>query len=88
MGNGTLVALIAFAILGLAVGHLFGGPGLEERVTLALSTASRHPALALAIAGVNIPEERRVISAVVLYILVSALLTIPYVAWQRKEVRG
>ena len=88
MGNGTLIALIAFAIVGLAVGHLFGGPGLEERITLALSTASRHPALALAIAGVNIPEEPRVISAVVLYILVSALLTIPYVAWQRKEVRG
>ena len=51
MGNGTLIALIAFAIVGLAVGHLFGGPGLEERITLALSTASRHPALALAIAG-------------------------------------
>ena len=51
MGNGTLIALIAFAIVGLAVGHLFGGPGLEERITLALSTASRHPGLALAIAG-------------------------------------
>jgi BASS family bile acid:Na+ symporter len=51
MGNGTLIALIAFAVVGLAVGHLFGGPGLEERITLALSTASRHPALALAIAG-------------------------------------
>jgi bile acid:Na+ symporter, BASS family len=88
IGNGTLVALIAFVIVGLAVGHCFGGPGSEERVTLALSTASRHPALALAIAGVNIPEERQVISAVVLYLLISALLTIPYVAWQRKRGSG
>ena len=52
IGNGTILAFIAFAICGLAVGHFFGGPASEERVTLALSTASRHPALALAIAGV------------------------------------
>jgi BASS family bile acid:Na+ symporter len=49
------------------------------------SVASRHPALALAIAGVNVPDERRVIYAVLLYLVVSALITIPYVAWQRKR---
>jgi BASS family bile acid:Na+ symporter len=86
IGDGTIVAFVAFVIVGLTVGHVFGGPGSDQRVTLALSTASRHPALALAIAGVNIPEERRVIDAVLLYLVVSALLTIPYVAWQRKKV--
>jgi bile acid:Na+ symporter, BASS family len=85
IGNGTILAFIAFAIVGLAVGHFLGGPGSEQRVTLALSTASRHPALALAIAGVNVPDERRVIYAVLLYLVVSALITIPYVAWQRKR---
>jgi bile acid:Na+ symporter, BASS family len=85
IGNGTILAFVAFAIVGLAVGHFFGGPASEERVTLALSTASRHPALALAIAGVNIPDERRVIYAVLLYLVVSALITIPYVAWQRRK---
>jgi BASS family bile acid:Na+ symporter len=85
IGNGTILAFIAFAIVGLAVGHFLGGPGSEQRVTLALSTASRHPALALAIAGVNAPDERRVIYAVLLYLVVSALITIPYVAWQRKR---
>jgi BASS family bile acid:Na+ symporter len=90
VGNGTIVALVAFVIVGLTVGHFFGGPELGERITLALSTSSRHPALALAIAGVNIPEERRVIDAVLLYLVLNALLTIPYVAWQRKrnQVRG
>jgi BASS family bile acid:Na+ symporter len=85
IGNGTIIAFIVFAIGGLTVGHFFGGPGSEQRVTLALSTASRHPALALAIAGVNVPDERRVIHAVLLYIVVSALITIPYIAWQRKR---
>ena len=87
VGDGTVIALIAFVIVGLTVGHFFGGSGSGERVTLALSTASRHPALALAIAGVNVPEERRVIDAVLLYLVVSALITVPYVAWQRKKVR-
>lgn len=87
IGNGTIVAFVVFVIVGLTVGHFFGGPGSGERVTLALSTASRHPALALAIAGVNIPEERRVIDAVVLYLLVSALLTMSYATWQRKKFR-
>jgi BASS family bile acid:Na+ symporter len=85
IGDGTIIALIAFVVVGLTVGHFFGGPGSEQRVTLALSTASRHPALALAIAGINVPEERRVIFAVLLYLLVSALITIPYVAWQRRK---
>jgi len=56
--------------------------------SLALSTASRHPALALAIAGVNVPDERRVIYAILLYLVVSALITIPYVAWQRRKGYG
>jgi hypothetical protein len=42
----------------------------------------------LAIAGVKIPEERRVISAVLLYLVVNAVITIPYVAWQRKRGSG
>jgi hypothetical protein len=44
--------------------------------------------LALAIAGVNVPEESRVVSAVLLYLVVNALVTIPYVAWQRKRSSG
>jgi bile acid:Na+ symporter, BASS family len=85
IGDGTIVSIAAFVVVGLTVGHFFGGPGSEQRVTLALSTASRHPGLALAIAGANIPEEGRVISAVLLYLVVSGLVTIPYVAWQRKK---
>jgi hypothetical protein len=45
MGSRTIIAIAAFVIVGLAAGHFFGGPGSEQKVTLALSTASRHPAL-------------------------------------------
>jgi len=87
VGNGTILAFVAFIIAGLAVGHLLGGRDPDERVTLALCTACRHPALAIAIAGANIPEEHRVFAAVLLYVLLNALLTIPYVAWQRKKIQ-
>jgi bile acid:Na+ symporter, BASS family len=85
IGNGTILAFIAFILVGLAAGHLLGGHDPNEQVTLALSTACRHPALAVAIAGANIPQEHHVFAAVLLYLLLNALLTIPYVAWQRKR---
>lgn len=88
IGNGTVWSLAAFIIVGLLVGHLLGGPNLEERVPLALSTACRHPALAIAIAAANIPKERQVLAAVLLYVLLNAILTLPYVQWQRKKANA
>jgi BASS family bile acid:Na+ symporter len=87
IGNGTILAFIAFVVVGIATGHLLGGPGADGQVTLALSTACRHSALALAIAGANFPEEHHVISAVPLYALTNAIFTIPYVAWQRMKAK-
>jgi bile acid:Na+ symporter, BASS family len=87
IGNGTILVIAAFIVVGVTVGHFSGGPGPDERVTLALSTAYRHPALAIAIATANVPGERRVFSAILLYALLNTLLTIPYVAWQRKKAR-
>jgi len=85
IGNGTILAFVVFVVVGLTAGHLLGGPNRDERVTLALATACRHPAIALTIGTVSIPEEHHVFSAIVLYLLVNTLLTIPYVMWQRKK---
>jgi BASS family bile acid:Na+ symporter len=87
IGNGTLMAFIAFIVVGLAVGHFLGGPGPDERVTLALSTACRHPALALAIATANIPQEHDVVGAIMLYLLLNILVSIPYVFRQRRKFK-
>jgi BASS family bile acid:Na+ symporter len=88
IGDGTLLVFAAFILVGLLVGHYFGGPDPDSRVVLALSTACRHPALALTIASTNFPAEHRVLGAILLYLVLNALLTIPYVSWQGKKIRA
>ena len=78
IGNGTLVAIAAFVLVGLLIGHFVGGPKPENRKGLALATASRHPGIAIALVVANFPEEKLAISAVLLYLLVNILVSIPY----------
>ena len=85
VGNGSIVAMAAFVIVGLAVGHALGGPAADDRLVLALSTASRHPAIALAIAKANFPDEPHLGATILLYLLVSLLIGIPYQVWQKRR---
>lgn len=78
MGQGTLVALLAMSIAGLAAGFLLAGPDRGDKVTLSLASATRHPGVALAIASQNFPDVQLVPAAVVLSLLVSLLISIPY----------
>jgi hypothetical protein len=49
----TIAAIAVFIVLGLAVGHLLAGPDPGDSAVLALSSALRHPGIALAIASGN-----------------------------------
>jgi len=65
------------------VGHLLGGPEL-----LALATASRRPGVALLIAAENFPDQKPVAPALVLYVIVGAIASVPYTRWRRRSSRG
>ena len=80
IGNGTVIALAAFVLVGLAVGHVLGGPVPENRTALAIATATRHPGIALILAKANFPAETLVVPAVLLYLLVNAVVAIPYLS--------
>jgi BASS family bile acid:Na+ symporter len=87
IGNGTLVSMAAMAVLGLVAGHLLGGPNFSDRVPLALASATRHPGVALMLATALFPEQKKlVMAAVLLYVIVSALVSVPYMAWCRKHL--
>ena len=81
VGNGTVVVMAVLAVVALAAGHLLGGPDPEDRAVLALSSAARHPAIAIAIAHVNFPDQKLAPAAVLLYVLVSGIVTVPYLKW-------
>jgi bile acid:Na+ symporter, BASS family len=75
VGDGTLLSFAAIALAGYALGYLLGGPERENRRILALATASRHPAIAVAIAHANFPQQKLAVPAIVLYLIVSAIVT-------------
>jgi len=81
-GNFSIVAMVVFALVGLATGHWLGGPDADERSVLAMATASRHPAVALAITH-NAIDRPGVMAAVLMALLVGSAVSVPYVRWRR-----
>ena len=84
VGDGTVLAIVAFVVAGLLAGHLMGGPDPNHSVVLALSSACRHPAIALSIASTNFPGQQFG-GAIILYVIVSTVVAIPYLAWIRRR---
>ena len=84
-GNGTVLIMALVAAGGLLLGHALGGPRPEDRLVLALSTASRHPAVALTVATSGVMQTKQELAAVLLYVVVSILVSLPYVMWRRRR---
>jgi BASS family bile acid:Na+ symporter len=85
IGNGTILVMVFFALVGFASGHLLGGPDPDDRTVLALSTATRHPGIAIAIVLANYPDQKLAPAAAILYVLVSAIASKPYLAWAARK---
>jgi BASS family bile acid:Na+ symporter len=85
LGNGIELICVVLAVIGLAVGHFFGGPLPGDRTALAISTASRHPAVALAIATYGTagkPMPAFVI--ILLYVVVATVVSFAYKRWRAR----
>lgn len=88
VGDGTILSLAGFALIGLIIGHLLGGPEPESRTVLALSTASRHPAVAVAIAHANFPEQPLAGAAVLWYLILSGIVSAFYLGRIKRQRTG
>jgi BASS family bile acid:Na+ symporter len=88
LSGGTFAALAAFAVVGLLIGHILGGPRFEERTVLAFYTSARHPGVAVAIAQANFPQQRVAILAILLALLISAIISFPYMNWAKHHKPG
>lgn len=85
LGHGTLIAITSFIVIGLAVGHLLGGPKPIDRTVLALATVSRHPGIALGITNIALPTIEGLLPYLLIYLLAGAVLDVPYMAWRKKQ---
>ncbi|MBW8771645.1 MAG: hypothetical protein JF589_17975 [Gemmatimonadetes bacterium] len=89
VGNGTLLAITAFSLCTLYIGHLLGGPVEENRSVLALCTATRHPFIAIALVQANFPSERLAVPAVFMALIVTTIASVPYVRMrQARQARA
>ena len=83
IGNGVVLMLAIIAAIGLLVGHLLGGPRPGDRTTLAVATASRHPAVALAVAtSGSVSEPKPALAAILLYVVVAMVVCALYQKWR------
>ena len=85
IGNGAIVIIAGLVAAGLIVGHVLGGPNEGDRTALAMATASRHPAVALAVAtSGTLTEAKPELAVILLYLLVATVLTVPYQKWRQR----
>jgi len=84
-GEGAIVAMVLFVLIALLVGHLLGAPDPDRSVVLAISSACRHPAIALSIASANFAEEH-LGGTILLYVIVNIVVGMIYIVWQRNRV--
>ncbi|MDD4868291.1 MAG: membrane transporter protein [Mycobacterium sp.] len=84
MGDWTLIAMVLFVGVMVAIGHTLGGPARDTSVVLAFASGCRHPATALAIASGNVANADEH-GAVALYGLVTAGVGALYAYWLRRR---
>jgi bile acid:Na+ symporter, BASS family len=84
-GRGTIGVSVLVIGFGLLAGHLAGGPDPRRRGALASANVSRHPGVALLLASGALPEHvHAVVGAVLLYLLASMIVPIPYERWLKR----
>lgn len=83
-GAAMAMAMAGVSILALGVGHLLGGPNIDDRATLATAASVRHPGIAISIAAASF-QDARVNAAVLLFMLVGLLVSVPYAAWIKRQ---
>jgi bile acid:Na+ symporter, BASS family len=75
IGNGTLLSMVGFVIVGYTFGYVLERPRPENRPILALANVARHPAIAAVVAHANFPQLKSVLPSVFLYVFVNAVIT-------------
>ncbi|WP_380877906.1 transporter [Sphingomonas sp. DBB INV C78] len=85
IGDGTIVALIAMILAGLAAGYWLGGDVPQDKVVLSLAAATRHPGVAITIATSSFADAKLAPAAILLFVVLNAIVTIPWLRYLGKR---
>ncbi len=88
IGNGTLLAIVTAQLVGLACGHMLGGPDPRRRMALAQAAATRHPGLAVLMIQQSFEIDPAMLAAVLLYLVVGMVISPLYARWARSRPAG
>jgi BASS family bile acid:Na+ symporter len=69
----------------VAIGHWFGPPDAEQRTSLAMESAARHPGLAMTIAALNFSRQEA-LPVLIPYLLVFTVITTVYLQWRKRRL--
>jgi len=78
-----LACMALMVLLALAIGWLLSGPGLRERTTVAVVTSTRNPGLALLLASTHAPGVVGLKLAILVYVVLTLLLSLPFLRLHR-----
>jgi BASS family bile acid:Na+ symporter len=87
-GSGAFLAIVLTMVSGLAAGHLLGGPEPSRRRALASATMTRHPGIAILLAGMAEPERLAEVSGAILLILLTGKPIFSLYARRMERVHG
>jgi BASS family bile acid:Na+ symporter len=80
----SYLAMVLVVATSVAIGHGLGPREPEERTTLAMESASRHPGLAMTIAALNFSPQKA-LPVLVPYMLVFIVVTTIYLQWRKRS---
>jgi BASS family bile acid:Na+ symporter len=77
----TLTAIVLLTLMGLAIGHVLGGPDEDDRTVLVFAMVSRHPGVTIVVASLT--DQPLAPIGVLLAVLVSEVAVVPYKLWRK-----
>jgi BASS family bile acid:Na+ symporter len=80
----SYIAMALMVIVALGIGNFLAPPQPEERTTLALESAARHPGLAFLIASLNFPLEKA-LPVLIPYLFIFAVISLLYIQLRKKR---
>src|SRR5437588_4240705 len=69
----------------IAIGHWLGPRDAEERTTLAIESAARHPGLSMTIAALNFSPQKA-LPVLSPYLIVFMVFTTVYLQWRKRRL--